>query len=292
VSGAARRTHVSQSAMSHSLARLRELFDDPLFVSSAGRMHPTPVAERLALQLSRALDQLGDALAVPQPFVPASSRRVFRIATLDYFELTALPDVMAYLARHAPHVSLEIERFSPALLPGLVAGDIDLALVGASQQLILTGLCKAPLYEDSFSVMARPTHPAIGRALDLETYLKLGHVLVSVEGRREGVVDRELHKLGHTRRVALRVPHFVSAPLAVMRSDHICTIASGIARRAHELFGLRVLKPPIALPSQAVAALWSRRRDEDAAASWFRGLFLTGKALSPYGRQLMHRVAK
>src|SRR6478609_755720 len=74
VSGAARRTHVSQSAMSHSLARLRELFDDPLFVSSAGRMHPTPVAERLALQLSRALDLLGDALAVPEPFVPASSR--------------------------------------------------------------------------------------------------------------------------------------------------------------------------------------------------------------------------
>lgn len=289
VGGAARKVHVSQSAMSHSLAKLRELFGDPLLVASSGRMHRTPVADRLARELPRALDQLGHAIARPEPFVPESSRRTFRLATLDYFELTALPDALAYLGKHAPHVNLEIERFSPALVPALVTGDIDLALIGATQALPTAGLNQAPMYEDSFAVMVRPDHPRVGRKLDLATYLSLGHVLVSVEGRREGAVDRALHKLGHSRRVALRVPHFASAPLAVLRTDHVCTIASSVARRANELFGVRVLEPPLEVPGAAVVAAWSRRKDEDAAARWFRELFLTGRALSPYGRKLVAR---
>jgi DNA-binding transcriptional LysR family regulator len=290
VSGAARKVHVSQSAMSHSLAKLRELFGDPLFVAGGGRLHRTPLADRLARELPRALDQLGLAVARPEPFVPASSHRSFRLATLDYFELTALPDVLAYLAKHAPHVNLEIERFSPALVPALVAGDVDLALIGASQALPMTGLSHAPMYEDSFAVMVRPDHPRVGRKLDLDTYLALGHVLVSVEGRREGAVDRALQKLGHTRRVAIRVPHFISAPLAVLRTDHVCTIASSVARRAHELFGVRVLEPPLEVPGATVVAAWSRRKDEDPATRWLRELFLTGKALSPHGRRLVARL--
>ncbi|MFT3927708.1 MAG: LysR family transcriptional regulator [Myxococcales bacterium] len=287
VSGAARRTHVSQSAMSHSLARLRELFGDPLFVASGGRLHRTQLAERLARELSLALDQLGQALSPPEPFVAATARRTFRLATLDYFEFTALPDVLSYLATHAPGVSLELERFSPSSLPALVAGEIDLALIGQTQALPQSGLCRALLYEDPFAVLVRADHPRIGRRLDLEAYLELGHVLVSVEGRRDGAVDRALQKLGHTRRVALRVPNFMSAPLALLRTDYVCTIASGVARRAEELFGLRVLKPPLALPSAGVSAVWSRRREDDAGARWFRELFLHGKALSPHGRRLL-----
>lgn len=276
VGAAARRVHVSQSAMSHSLGKLREIFGDPLFVPAGRKMTPTPVAQRLAGELSAALDRLGHAVSVPPPFAPATSRRVFRIATFDYFELTVLPDLLRHVARHAPHIGIEVERFSPEQLPGLVAGDIDLALLAESGAIPSAGLRRAPLHAEPFVAMVRPKHPQVGRALDLETYLALGHVLVSVEGRRDGAVDRVLAKMGRTRRVAVRVPHFMSAPIAVLRSDHVCTIARGVALRARELYGLRVLPVPLSIPPVGLVAFWSRRTEMDDGARWLRGLFVSG----------------
>lgn len=287
VGAAARRMHVTQSAMSHSLAKLRELFGDPILVPSGRRMALTPRAERLAATLPHALEQLHVAIATPEPFDARTSQRTFRIATVDYFELTMLPDLLRFLGKHAPGIGLEIERYSDATPAALLDGEVDLALIGDSARSAAPGLRRAPLFRDPFAVIARPDHPAIGRTLTLETYLSLGHVLVSIEGRRDGVVDRALTKLGTSRRVALRVPHFVSAPLAVMESDHVCTIASTVARRARELFRLRVLEPPIELPSAGVVASWSRRHDEDPAHAWLRELFLSGRAASPRIRELM-----
>ncbi len=279
VSGAARRQHVSQSAMSHSLAQLRLVLGDPLLVAAGRRLVPTPFAERLAGELPRALDRLGAAIAAPEPFEPRTSRRVFRLTTVDYFELTSLPSVLRHLAAHAPHVDLEIERFSPAQVPRLVAGEIDLALLGESTPVPTAGLRRQRLHEEGYAVIVRPDHPGVGRSLDLATYVSLGHVLVSIDGRRDGAVDRALARLGHSRRVAVRVPHFLSAPIAVLHSDHLCTIAEPVARRAHELFGLRVLAPPVELAPAAIVALWPRRLDDDAGARWFRGLFVGAHAV-------------
>ncbi|WP_394836020.1 LysR family transcriptional regulator [Pendulispora rubella] len=289
VGAAARRMHVSQSAMSHSLAKLRELFDDPLFVPSGRRLVPTERAIALSGTLPAALEHLRDAMNPPQPFEPRTSLRTFRLATVDYFELTALPDALEHLRRHAPGVGLEIERFSPASLAHLVAGELDLALIGGSVPTPSTGLRRVSLYREPFAVIARPGHPRVGRRLDLSRYLELGHVLVSVEGRRDGVVDRALAKLGKTRRVALRVPHFISAPMAVLHSDHVCTLPSSVARRARELLGLRVFSPPLAVPASDVVALWPARHDHDPARRWFRELFLSGRALSPHARTLMRQ---
>ncbi len=289
VGGAARRTHVSQSAMSHSLAKLRELFDDPLLVPSGRRLVPTERAIALSATLPAALEHLRDAMIRPEPFDPRTSLRTFRLATVDYFELTTLPDVLEHLRRQAPGIGLEIERFTPASAAHLVGGELDLALVGGTVPAPPTGLRRTSLYREPFAVLARPGHPRIGRRLDLATYLELGHVLVSVEGRRDGVVDRALSKLGEARRVALRVPHFTSAPMAVLHSDHICTLPSSVARRAHELFGLRMLSPPLAVPAAEVGALWPERHENDPARRWFRELFLSGRAMSRYTRALILR---
>ncbi len=277
VGGAARRVHISQSAMSHSLAKLREVFGDPLFVASGRAMVRTAVAERLAVELPAALDRLGDAVTPPAPFSAKTSRRVFRVATFDYFELTVMPDLLAHFSRHAPNVGLEVERFSAAHLPSLATGEIDLALLGESS-LPMTGLRKVPLFEEPFAVIVRPDHPRVRRKLDLETYLELGHVLVSIEGRRDAAVDRALQKIGRTRNVVVRVPHFTAAPLAVLRSDHVSTIARSVALRAKELFGLRVLPVPLPVPAPLVVAYWSRRTDGDEGALWFRNLLIANHA--------------
>ena len=279
VSGAARRTHVTQSAMSHSLARLREALDDPILAPAGRRLAPTAKARRIAERLPRALDRLGDALGASERFDPLVSRRTFRIATLDYFELATLPETLAFLATHAPGIKLEIERLASHHLDALARGAIDLVLAGA-------GLPAPPsvrrqvLFADPFSVIVRADHPRVGRTMTLKRYLELGHVLVSVEGRPDGAVDRALEARGLRREVVVRVPHFLSAPLVVQRSDLVCTLASAVAERAKELVGVRVLRPPLPLPSAEVALYWPTSVDDDPAARWLRELFVSGEGVS------------
>lgn len=283
VSAAARRTHVSQSAMSHTLARLRAVLGDALLVPEGRGLALTPHAQRLAERLPGALDGLAEALSPRERFDPKTTRRTFRVATLDYFEMVILEDVMAHLAAHAPDASLWIERVSPATLSALAAGEVDLALVGDGSLPRLPSLARHALFRDPFAVMLRPEHPAArARALTLDRYLEFPHVVVTVEGRADGAVDRALDALGRTRDVRLRVPHFATAPLAVLGSDAICTIARSVALRARALHGVVVKPPPLALPEPGVVAVWPRRLDADEGARWLRSLFVDG-TLRPRG---------
>ena len=290
VSAAARRAHVSQSAMSHTLARLRAVIGDPLLVPDGRGLALTPRAARLAATLPSALDRLTLALGPSEPFDPMTTTRTFRVATLDYFELVALEALMAYLGAHAPRASVWIERVSPATLPALLAGEVDVALVGETSLPRLSGITRRPLFRDPFAVMLRPGHPAAkGRGLSLAQYLAYPHVVVTVEGRADGAVDRALEARGVARDVRLRVPHFATAPLAVRDSDAICTIASSVAERARTLHGIVVKKPPVTLPAPTIIAMWAKRTDEDEGARWFRSLFLEQKAMPPHLRALARR---
>ena len=91
-------------------------------------------------------------------------------------------------------------------------------------------------------------------------------------------------KLGKTREIELRVPHFSSALLAVAESDCICTIAASVAERGRELFGLRVVPSPLALPAAGIVALWPRRHEDDPASLWFRNLFLSDELRPRVGK--------
>ena len=113
---------------------------------------------------------------------------------------------------------------------------------------------------------------------------------MTVEGRADGAVDRALEEHGSRREVCLRVPHFATAPLAVLGSDALCTIASSVAERARALHGLLVRTPPIELPAPAIVAVWGKRAEDDAAARWFRSLFVEGSALTPHLRALARRT--
>lgn len=288
VSAAARETHVTQSAMSHALKKLRALLDDPLLIPSGRALVLSPRAAQLAAALPAALDRVAETLAPAPPFDPKTTRRTFRLATLDYFEVAVLDDVVRTLAAHAPHAELWIERVSEKSYAALLAGELDLALVGDTSLPRSPALVRAELYRDPFVVMMRRGHPlAKKRTLSLEGYLAHPHVVVTVEGRADGAVDRALELRGARRRVALRVPHFGSAPLAVLASDALCTIASSVAERSAERFPLALRRPPLALVAPTIVATWARRLDGDEGARWFRSLFVEGRASSAHVRALM-----
>lgn len=286
VSAAARRVGVSQSAMSHSLAKLRVALGDPLLVAAGRRMATTPRAESLARSLPPLLSALHAALVQPESFEPERTSRTFRVATFDLFEFTILPDLLVYLQEHAPGVRLHLDRIDERVGQRLIDGEVDLVL-GGGNMVMPSSVMRRTIYRDPFACIVRADHPKVRSRLTLKRYLELDHVLISVEGRADGIVDRALQVQNKSRHVALRLPHFSTAALSIQRTDMVCTLARSVAERAAELYGVRVLRPPIELTPATAIAWWPRQHQEDEAHQWFRSLLLGGDALSPHLRKLV-----
>ena len=138
VTRAAERAGVSQSAMSHTLRRLRELFDDPLLVRGRGGMMLTPRAEELIVPVRSGLSHLVRALDEPGTFEASTARRTFRLASPDLFDALALPRLLRRFGAEAPGVDLAITSMPPRLSESLETGDLDLAITAARQSIALS----------------------------------------------------------------------------------------------------------------------------------------------------------
>lgn len=281
VTKAAERAGVTQSAMSHTLRRLRELFDDPLLVRGRGGMLLTPRAEALTVPLRSGLVSLARALAEPESFDPSRAQRTFRIVSPDLFDALVLPSLLQRVAQQAPSVDLAVVPTPRRLADSLETGDVDLAIhpVLLDPHPFDLGVQVDPelqsrtLFRDSFLCFARSKHPSFAakRRLTIKTYAELDHILVSPGGEGPGVVDRVLHQEGLDRRIALRVPHFATALEVLARSDLVLTAPASLGKCS----GAAVLasRPaPMAIPEHAITMLWHPRFTEDPAQRWLRAL--------------------
>ena len=275
VTGAARRVRVTPSAMSHSLAALRSLLGDPLLVRSGRAMVLTPRAEALVGPLHKLLADTERLLRGGSAFDPRSVERRFVIAAPDFLATLLLPPLIEAAARDAPGVSLEIvpsARRGNAWL--LETGDVDLALGAIVAE--TPSIRRADLCTEGFACAARRGHPAIDGALDLSTYVKTPHLVITL-GDDSGPtwIDQALAKVGQKRRVAVFTRYFMTAPLVIAHSDLILTGPSMLIRYFAELVPLQVLVPPIELPTYPEEAYWHERFDEDPGHRWLRKLVKT-----------------
>jgi DNA-binding transcriptional LysR family regulator len=268
VTRAARRVGLTQPAMSHALKRLRASFEDPLFQTTRRGLVPTTRAFALAGPLGAALATVRDAVEGGRPFTPAALQRTFTIGTSDYAELVLLPRLAAYLQRHAPGVELVVRPAASDMQRALASGEHDLVVgpVGERNE----GVLGTELFHERFVCLLRGGHPAARQKLTLERFLALSHVLISPLGAGEAVVDVELRRLGKARRVAVRVPHFLSAPLVVAESDYIITLPERVAQALAASHGLVVRAPPLTLPGFVLSQLWHSRNDAEPAQRWLR----------------------
>ena len=281
VTRAADRMGVTQSAMSHTLRRIREVFGDPILVRGQGGWVPSARAEALARPVRGSLMSLGRALQAPPRFEPAKARRQFRLASLDLFDTLVLPSLMAQLWAESPQSNLTVlSAQDPKLSERLETGDIDAAVLALPQlesqtgvpDLSHPGLVRRTLFRDHFVCLLRAEHPALEAAegLSLSTYLELDHLLVSPSGSGPGLVDRSLDAQGLHRRIAVRVPHFGAAPRIAEQSDLVLTAPSALARVMGSQLRLRVVPPPLSLPEHSVNLVWHERFTTDPAHRWFR----------------------
>lgn len=277
ITKAAEKLHLTQPAVSHALARLRDMFNDPLFERQGYRMVPTPLTKRLIDPLRESLRQLGGILNDTQPFEPATAKKRFVIGLRDYMESTVMPRLMQTLAAEAPQVEVSSVRVNRRSLEGeLAAGTLDLAVdvllpVAASVKFSRVSM-------DGTAVVARRDHPRVQGAIDIDGYLAERHILVTSRRQGPGFEDLGLHRHGLQRDVALRCQFYFAACRTVSETDLLLTMPESYAHVANRQFGNQVLPFPLPMAPMDAYMYWHASTDNDAANRWLRDLMLRSYA--------------
>jgi DNA-binding transcriptional LysR family regulator len=269
VTRAASRIGLTQSAMSHALSRLRRQFDDPLFVRGRRGLQPTARAEELRAPIAAVLADIAATLVPRTPFDPARATARFTIMTNDYAELVLLPSLVERLTREAPGIDLAVEGWQPDAERRLESGEVDLAIGLPSEG--VPGIRRQKLFTERFVCMVRTRHPSVRGRLTLPIFARLPHLLVAPHGRSRGVVDEVLARAGFERRIGLRISHFLVAPRVIARSNLVLTLPERAAKAAATP-RVRLLPPPIEVPSFTMVQLWHERTQTDPGRAWLRSV--------------------
>ena len=268
VSRAAERLEMAQASASIALNKLRRHFGDPLFIRTSQGMEPTPRAESIYPELQEALARIRKAQEGPGPFVPADTRREFRIAMTDISEIVLLPTLINHLQRVAPLVSLEAEKFTSDSRRRLESGDVDLA-VGFMPDLE-AGFYQQALFTQDFVCLASAKHPRVRGKVDRRTFSAEGQLVVTTSGTGHSIVDKVLEREGLVRRIVLRVPSFLGVAQIVAQTELLVIVPRELGEKLAAQAPVQVLRPPLALPSYKVKQHWHERFHADAGNVWLR----------------------
>lgn len=263
----AHRLGLTQSTISHALRRLRDIFGDELFLRHAGGVEPTARARELETVVRDILEFIRKALDRQTAFAPGTASGVVRIAMPDLHCALMTPPVLDLFRHEAPGLQLSVRPLiRQQALDALAANETDLAI--GHFMIGQEGFLSKILFEDDHVVIARRDHPALVGGLDLATFLRLDHILVTLGGDLEGIVDRALARLGLVRRLVAGVPYFMPALAIVSRTDIIATIPRRHAEAFRADFGLCTFVPPLALPSYRVGVAWHARNAGSGLIQW------------------------
>lgn len=283
VSRAATRQHLSQSAMSSALSRLREYFGDELLVPVGRRMEPTALALSLAPQVRNILQQVRVTIETRPTFHPATAQRRFRIMTSDFLIEVLLADVMRQLATTAPAIQLEIRGSGEESLAAFLRGDIDLII--APERSMLEEHPRASLFEETFSCVVWAGNTSVSDPLTIEQYVAMGHVAVQFGPAQPTILEQWFAEQAEKdqrieRRIDIIAPTFGVVPHLIVGTQRVATMHSRHARLYQEMLPLRVVEPPPGFPTMREMVQWHRHLDSDPAIRWFVSLLTSFAAPS------------
>lgn len=270
VTRAAKRLGVTQPAMSGMLTRLREHFNDPLFVRVPHGIHPT---DRALALISPVREMMADITRMLQPaeFDPKTAEISISIASTDYGLATIVTPFLIELKRHAPNIQIALFPIQDnQVQTRLEQGKLDIALMDAGH--LQTELHKHTLYRENYTCVMRKTHPMADKSLTLENFCELEFAMMSYDGGGfYGVTDEALAKLGKRRRVSLSVTNFLVLPEILRYSDIVSMIPNRMPLSGTDL----IRKPaPIEVSGFNMDMVWHERTDKDTAHQWIRNLLI------------------
>ena len=256
---------ITQPAVSNSLARLREMLNDPLFVRTGHSMTPTPVAQNIIVPARQALALLRKSVQESHTFDPLTAEKSFNFASRDLLEASIMPRLVARLQNLAPNIALtnyEIPRSQ--VVSAMAAGTLD--FFADASTFTDPHLCKEKIAQDRFVVLARKNHPALKNGLDLDTFLRLGHINVSQRKSGAGPIDIALDKMGKRRKEVMRGQHFLTVPSTIVKTDLIACLPFHLAKH----YDLAIYEMPFELQPVEYFLYWHVSADHDYAHMWMR----------------------
>lgn len=261
--------HLSQPAVSHALRRLREVFNDPLFVRNGAVMVPTDAAVRLHPPIDDALLIIRGALQQHAKFDPAASERSFRLAMSDMAELHVLPLLLQALGEKAPGVRVQTRQMPvEELNVALRNGDVEVAIG------YLPGLGEDCIGElmlrDGFVCLLRSGHPLAQTELSRESLSELRYVHAETNATGHGLAEHALKAAGIQRNIAVRSPHFTVCPHVVAKTDLALVLPRTIANAFNQLGSFAIKELPIEMPVIQVKIYSHKRFQADSGIAWLR----------------------
>ncbi|MEM6928187.1 MAG: LysR family transcriptional regulator [Myxococcota bacterium] len=264
VTRTAERLHLTPSAVSHALRRLRESFGDELLIRDGRRMSPTARAEGLAESVPRALRQLEQALAGPEPFAPEVSTRTFRLAAPDFIA-PLVPHLLEDVGKLAPSVRVELAPYSASAIRDLADGRHDAVVApSASKQ---EGVRSEVIGSWPWAVYGRRGHPAFD-AWSLNAWSAFPHLKVAI-GSSPGAVDRLAAKFEIRRVVGAVVPTFTMAAPILAQTDLLLTVPSLVMSQVTERYGLECREDPLGLPRMGMSMYRNAAVGNEPGVRWF-----------------------
>jgi len=257
----------TQSAISHSLARLREQLEDPILIKQGGQMVPSPLALELIEQIEPVLRNIQTILTPREVFDPKKSTRVFKIATSD-FGFALVSKIVAKVLALAPQTSLEWIPLDSSSIPKMLMGQIDLMLASYQPQLP-DGVGQEVLGEMHWQCYGRRGHPAFDN-WGLREWLKWPHAAVRISDKLYNPVRDAQAKAGVERRVSAWVPYFCAMAPMLEGSDMLTTQLDMLMDIELQHYDLERKPSPIDVPPVQSAILWNSRTENEPAISWLR----------------------
>lgn len=268
VTRAAEQRGLAQGTASIALNKLRQHYGDKLFCRTSRGMEPTPFAMEIYPALREAMAMLERTHGAREAFDPASARRAFRLLITDISEIVLLPALLNHLRKVAPGVHIEIEKISTDSARRLESGAADIA-VGFMPDLE-AGFYQQTLFTQDFVCLAAKDHPRIGAKLSKAAFLKEAHIVVGSSGTGHSIVDKVLAQHNLHRDVVLRLPSFLGVARIVAQTELLVIVPRRLGNTLASQEAIRLLAPPVPLPSYAVKQHWHERFHADAGNVWLR----------------------
>jgi DNA-binding transcriptional LysR family regulator len=269
ITRAAERLHMTQSATSGVLSRLRTYFEDELLVQVGRKMQPTPYAVELSEPVREVLLTIQSSITAKPVFSPAASKRHFRLVTSDYLISVLFAQVIQKIHQEAPNITFEMLGPSDNSGELLVRGEVDLMIV--PERYIIDGHPSQLLFEEDHVCVVWQGNTQVGDSLTLEQYMEMGHVSVGFgRTRHMSIEEWFMNQYGFNRRLEVITNDFNTLPQLIVGTQRIATMHQRLARLYAEYLPLRILPPPVKIPVMREFMLWHRSVEGDPMHRWLR----------------------
>jgi len=268
ITQAANKLHITQPAVSHALSRLREKFNDPLFIRHGRKIVPSALCQRIMPMIKQSLDNLNDTLSPAAEFDIHQYDRVIRLGLRDILESIFFPPLLQDLVKNTPNIKVNSERVNLVEMESALSNQsLDIVidvLTPTGDNINSTLVCN-----ERFSLICRQDHPIL-KELTLQKYTEYPHGIVSLKDSTIDIVDMALAKHGVTRNVALRCEHYFAAASVACQCDLLLTMPNAYANILKDKLPIVVSELPFEVPELPVHMFWHQQAEQDPVNNWMR----------------------